>query len=358
MRIFTLHFSLLLLLGIYASLVHCHDDRNETPVNLRGGLLNRLARKLMYESKEYKIGLDYFIMGFPKTGTTSLMRYFDSHDGMHHLSKDPTATKLTEWQIHRTEDMGVLFQQIEEEYLKSDKDKEKFGIKWPDAVRGKGLGMEIVKLLQEYNPQDTDTKLLIGLRHPVSWFESYYNYRAFVHNIENPPPTASLIGYEDWMGVCTDTARFEEGILQLGNLPLRAEDEKWMEEHVHLKVNSGGTPYKVFLYLEEQLGDDDTEQHKMFLAELSSFLELKKPFTIEHDVKRENDQSHKRYDICDAEHDAVREELVRNGKKTAEWFRSINWDEAEGYVLPNKEHFLSIIDTFGTDPCDEESTKQ
>jgi hypothetical protein len=65
-----------------------------------------------------------------------------------------------------------------------------------------------------------DLKIIVGVRHPVSWFQSYYNYRVIeIHdkNVVIQPPTAeSLIGSKSWMGVSTDGARFELGLMQLG----------------------------------------------------------------------------------------------------------------------------------------------
>ncbi len=296
--------------------------------------------------KEYEVGLHFFIMGYPKTGTSAMMQFLDSSDELKIVHRD----NRPEFNIRYKEDVDLLFDRIEGDYLKSNRDQnQKYGIKWPGAISGAGIGVESIKLIEEYNPEGTETRIIVGLRHPVRWFESFYNYRA-KHHV--PPPTESLIGSNAWHGVCTNRARFEKGIMQLGKVPLRPQDEQWIEGHEGYGVLSGATSYKVFLYFEEQLHDKDKERNAVFLEELSSFLELKEPFNVGNDaVPEANVNSNKQFDICEPEHDEVRKVLVRNGQKTAGWIRK-NLVGAEGFILPNKKHFLSILNTLGTDPCD------
>ena len=283
---------------------------------LRAGLLQSSSREL--QEKQYQVGLDFFIMGYPKTGTSSMMQYLDSNDELKIIGKNSNA--LAEYGISGEEDVKRLFDQIESAYLNSDKDGERYGIKWPGAISGKGMGGKCLELIKQYNPEGTETKLLIGMRHPVRWFESFYKYRR--GGQPGSPPTTALIGGWCWSGVCTDRARFEEGIIQLGKLPLRPEDIQYEATHKNFGVIPGGTPYKVLLYLEEQLGNDDTERKSVFLNDLSSFLEVKEPFTVKHDVPQRNVDHNKHFDICEPQHKPVRDVLVKNGLKTAEWIRS------------------------------------
>ena len=130
-------------------------------------------------------------------------------------------------------------------YLNSNKD-ERYGIKFPGAIKSKGRGSESLRFIEQLNPEGTETKLLVGMRHPVRWFESFYNYRQ--GGEPGSPPTTDLIKGE-WNGVSTNGARFEEGIKQLGKVPLQPEDPHYAA--AQRNFGDGGTPYKVFLYLEE-----------------------------------------------------------------------------------------------------------
>jgi len=342
--------STLLLLAILTSRVLCHDESERRNGNLRAASLSDpRTRKVM--EKEYRKGVDFFIMGWPKTGTSSMMAYLDSSKELKVVTKNiDENADAAEFHLEGPEDIDILFDRIELDYLLSNEEEElQYGIKWPGAISSRGMGTESIEYLEKYNPVGTETKLLIGMRHPVRWFESFYNYRA--GRTGTPPPSASLIGSHAWAGVCTDRVRYEEGIMQLGNFPLRSKDEEWIQSHGHMGVVNGGTPYKVFFYLQEQLSDDDKVRHGKFLEELSSFMEVKVPFTVDNDVPDRNHDHHKRFDICNKEHNEVRKVLVENGKETAKWIRA-NLADADGVTLPNKEYFLEMVDTFGSDPCD------
>ena len=51
----------------------------------------------------------------------------------------------------------------------------KRGYKSPNDVGN----LRAVRIIREYFPK---TKLLVGMRHPVLWFESFYNFRIQVSN--------------------------------------------------------------------------------------------------------------------------------------------------------------------------------
>ena len=341
---------LLLLLRIQTFRVLCQDESYRDG-NLRATLLQ--SREAQVEDRKYdrEKGLDFFMMGWPKTGSTSMMQYLDSSDELKIVTNHKEDSMLTEFCFDEVEGaVGRLFERIEEEYVNSKKDV-RYGIKCPESISKGTDPAALLKVLKEHNPNGTETKLLIGLRHPVQWFESFYNYRT-KKIVSKPPPSKSLIGSaaHSWRGVYTDRARYEEGIMLLKNFISQPEDKEWIESHDDMGVVDGGKPYKVFIYLMEQFTDHDKDRRGQFLQELSVFMEVEKPFTVGDEVPKRNIDSHKIYDFCEKEHDEVRWELVQNGKKTAEWIRA-NLAEADGIILPNKEHFLDIVDTFGTDPC-------
>ena len=107
----------------------------------------------------------------------------------------------------------------------------------------------------ELNPQHEETKLIIGMRHPVRLFESFWNYRELVHH--NMPPPSTLIGSSKVgsLGVYTEIGQFEEYLMQLGKFSLRKGDSvhgkirppKDQERYfalVHLDTINGEAPNK------------------------------------------------------------------------------------------------------------------
>jgi len=67
-----------------------------------------------------------------------MMQYLDSNDELKIIGKNSDA--LSEFGINGEEDVKRLFDKIESAYLNSDKDGERYGIKWPRAISGKGMG--------------------------------------------------------------------------------------------------------------------------------------------------------------------------------------------------------------------------
>ena len=86
---------------------------------------------LQLQEKEYKVGLDFFIMGWPKTGTSSLMRFLDSSDELKVVVKPEDAYKngLAEFRLKQDSNVSLLFDQIKQAHRNSVKDGERYGIK-------------------------------------------------------------------------------------------------------------------------------------------------------------------------------------------------------------------------------------
>lgn len=54
----------------------------------------------------------------------------------------------------------------------------------------------------------SQTKFIVGIRHPILWFESFYNFR--IHNKVRMPPAEELVGNcgGRMHGVCTRRGNF------------------------------------------------------------------------------------------------------------------------------------------------------
>jgi hypothetical protein len=80
------------------------------------------------------------------------------------------------------------------------------GIKCPMAISDT-TGIQLIASNFRY------TKIIVGVRHPVLFFQSFYNYRITeMHNIGNFEPVPSpneLVGSNKWRDVSTDLARYE-----------------------------------------------------------------------------------------------------------------------------------------------------
>jgi hypothetical protein len=249
------------------------------------------------------------------------------------------------------------------------------------------------------------TKLVVGMRHPVLWFESFYNFWQTIANGKSRPflptkNTAQLIGpcvmNEH---ICTDHARFH---LQIANAiqptSMKSSRERRLllydvidtapgdveydgksittHDKFQMKLLNSFTDTNVsvtnpaFVFEVSQLSDPNATRNAMFRDDFRLFLGLTGPFpeapwfTPESklvgggrigNVRKKN----RMIDICDAQHDPVRRELMRHSRATATWVRDFLLKEAvDRIVISSREYVNELMEAYLQDPCDNvRSTK-
>jgi hypothetical protein len=286
--------------------------------------------------KPARVKLDFFVAGFPKCGTTTLLKTFEAHNETAIHPEEECSLAMV-----RSDDeaYGRLMKNLNEA---SSDPNVKRGIKCPVGLYTSAS----IERLQDWFP---DTKLILGLRHPVYYFQSFYNYRVMEFHQNKLktriPPPESLIGSHEWARVSTETARFEKVLKKLG------------------KTNSDGeslpTPFKVFLYTLEQMEDENEERGQQLRETLGSFLELQHQIqplhaaNINHFVgKKALDET---IDICDTKYNHLRSVLVKNGRKSQRWIRE-EFLQSPDVTVANAEHFNEILKQWAFDPCVKEDT--
>lgn len=134
--------------------------------------------------------LDFAIVGYAKCGTSTMMEWLGQHPQV--LSRGQELPHLTLGKI------GLFAKNC----YNLDTDPTKLrAYKNPTDVQN----LRAIRLLREYFPR---TRLLIGIRHPIWWFQSFYNYR--IQNSGDMPPAIDLKGtcFKRSQGVCVDRASF------------------------------------------------------------------------------------------------------------------------------------------------------
>jgi len=123
----------------------------------RPPLSSLIADKEANVTGDVQFLLDFAIIGHPKTATSFQLEWFASH---------PEIQAYT-YEIHSLQHgkPALLVSQLYELPAGS---KYKRGYKAPRDVKH----VEALESLHKYWP---DTRLVVGLRHPVTWFESFYN---------------------------------------------------------------------------------------------------------------------------------------------------------------------------------------
>mmetsp|Transcript_4626 Transcript_4626/g.13092 ORF Transcript_4626/g.13092 Transcript_4626/m.13092 type:complete len:504 (-) Transcript_4626:1238-2749(-) len=308
--------------------------------------------------------LDFAITGFAKCGTTWMMNYLRRNgrasgelwvnQGEVHFMRKPDGPAKMVKMMYKTHEADV-----------AEGTKRLYGVKNPAEMEIEGsLGR-----YAEYFPQ---TKFIISLRHPVKWFESFFNFRQYHHYPHMVArPTSKLIGEceagypykpkcmtscpSGKMDVCTVRANFHWALSRLGKTPMKSKAEKALLQH---DMSIDPMPNKVFIMEQRQIIYNHPSA-KNFTNDVRDFLGLNKPLTELQPYVPPADKyaefSNKEavehlIHICDEEHEDVRKELVRIGKEAATWITKY-FLESEEVVVSSKAEFIKLMKDWGQDPC-------
>ena len=277
--------------------------------------------------------------GFPKTGSTSFLHLFQNHIETNVFEREVCG-------FTSDEQIAQLSELLKTIPTRSSTISQ--GIKCPIAMwNSKGLSR-----LHEIK---SDLKIIIGVRHPVSWFQSFYNYRVTeMHDkgkVVVPPSPQTLIWPKIWKGVGTGGSRFDIALMQLGKIELGAKDLMLLGERGRRVFPSS---FKVFLYDIDQLSDKNEERSRVFRKDLQEFLGLKHeigeiPVSNKNHFTREN-RHPETINICSPEYNKLRKELVKNGNVSKKWIQS-KFVGHQDVTVGGQQHFFDVLDKWSNDPC-------
>jgi hypothetical protein len=257
--------------------------------------------------------VDFFIAGFPKCGTTSLLEAFRSHAEA--VVGEEEFCEMRNKTLPRENLLNLLESEMESiNHTAPPGSRTLRGIKCPMSIRD----IHAIQRIASISPH---VKLIIGIRHPIWFFQSFYNYRISYMYLENEenidfkiPPPACLLDVP-WREVSADLVRYELSLQQLNKTKLTASQLQQLKKKgmTVLPQNS----IRVFLYSMEQLGDSNHERSLAFRKDLQVFLNLTLPilgkfpaenklsdlFTIKRQQKFHPPQH---LDICSSDHAKLR----------------------------------------------------
>eukprot|EP00978_Attheya_sp_CCMP212_P012440 scaffold31070_cov46-Attheya_sp.AAC.3 len=220
-------------------------------------------------------------------------------------------------------------------------------------------------LYEKYFP---DIKFIVNVRHPVKWFQSFYNFR--IRRGFDMLPIEELIGpcmpNSPYIGtphdgsssrfltkthnVCTDRTKFHHALSRLGKTPMNTRAEEKMLDH-KMSIHSLSDA-KVFILDVEQLGDENATLANKVLWDIHSYLEL------EHDLppikpkeSKHAEENKEEINICDSKYKFVREILIEIGAEASNWIQNYFLQSPDVYVS-SRDHFIDIINQWQYDPCD------
>jgi len=308
--------------------------------------------------------LNFSIVDYPKAGTTFLMNYLRRKNDEIYINNG----EICYLNRRNPSKLVRMYYKPHLENAANDQgERIQFGIKCPEDL-------ETEFGLQRYAKYFPDTKMIISVRHPILWFESYYNFRAYHRYPLQMPHTDDLIGpaevdypYVQWncskkcpsgnQNVFSQRANFHWSMSRLGKTKLSTDAEWDLLQHHKMSIEPSRS--KIFLVENRQLLYDHPASQN-FSADLRDFLALHsdlrplKPWTpIPADEKYSNKlAAARRINICDDEHKRIRKVLVESGRNAAEWITNY-FIESEDVVVTSRELFIELLKDWAYDPCEE-----
>eukprot|EP00977_Amphora_coffeiformis_P017073 scaffold5479_cov199-Amphora_coffeaeformis.AAC.12 len=312
--------------------------------------------------------LDFAIAGFPKCGTTTL------EANLGYLAPMPIADVCTP--VAQT--VYYAYQNWPKQYV--DKNNQR-----PNATklyRGTKCP-RFTSDLREWSHHLPKTKLIIGIRHPVLWFQSFWNHQAIFF----PQQYANLSPYERTHACdpkktcsndcphqqlfCLHRSRFHLTLAKMGKTPLTDEERQLLAPHDYdggINVPNHQIRNPVFLYEQTELAHDD------FWQGLATYLQYTDGPTIPHD-RSENTHAHHVandqqtsnqvaavMDICQPQYDKLRQQLMPYAAQMSRWFceylvvgdeddKGNDYAPKNGVTVVNRTRFCAIVQNYDNDPC-------
>lgn len=351
----------LILLLIFIFPMELITQQNSSENTQHHGESNDLIKSVSKKShhapdtyKDYVKSINFAIVGFPKCSTTFLRNrllhtqqffYGNNRMELHHLRNNDV------------QELVKLFSNV------TDPNVKKKGFKCPDVLYSNNALLN----LKTYFPR---ADLIVVVRHPVLWFQSFYNYR--VRKGYNMPSPTDLVGSCSTQDegilnklntnetrypahkVCTDRANFHIALSRLGKTKLENTSEIELLQNHSLPIHRSNN--RVFIMELGQLSVENRTRAHQLVNDLESFLGLdvnagdahlpelkhhKPKHNIALNVVKSN-LDDKLLDICLPAYDDLRSVLVEIGQKASRWIISYFLQSRQVYAS-DRNHLVSLL---------------
>jgi len=290
---------------------------------------------------------DFAIAGFAKSGTSSLMVWLKDHPEVRMQDQE------FEWM------QGDPGRAIKTQYDLVSKSPGFTGYKSPHHL-------QYEYYLNLYRKNIPKTKLIVMIRHPVLWFQSFYNYRVLVDGNQSKAlkgPPNELIGdleARPWQPNSA-TGAFHRYLAKLGKTDLSADERDLMSGFVAQNELIGKPPVvpnPILLVENRQMSDDNVSRFATLRKDVQNYLGLKQelPITPPHANAR-NSQVSPSFDICDDQYLPIRSELMHVARNSSIWIREY-FLKSPDVEVSSQEYFDELLLSWMDDPCSAEQKKQ
>jgi len=286
--------------------------------------------------------LDFVIAGHAKTGTSSLMTWLSNHPQVYIRPHEVQSNLKVGRPEHLVRELHRLF---------PGGYGRKRGYKAPNEIHFRTS----IRLYAKYWPK---TKIVVGVRHPVSWFNSWHNFRVN-NDVETPPPEdfvdkeslPTFLRFHENLSLLGKTGLSHEEKLLLGDSRrvMTLEEENVILEKLGLNpFDTTAVPNQVFLYDIKQADSTNSEISETFRRDLSNFLDI----SMIPDQPKKNTMTRKNFDICDEKYLPLREKLVAQGQIMSQWILSY-FIKHPDVIISSPSYFEQLVMSWGRDPCNK-----
>mmetsp|Transcript_20950 Transcript_20950/g.31595 ORF Transcript_20950/g.31595 Transcript_20950/m.31595 type:complete len:408 (+) Transcript_20950:176-1399(+) len=286
--------------------------------------------------------IDFVIAGFPKCGTTSM------EANLGYVAPMPVADVCTP--VHQT--VYYSYKNWPKQYGKG---KPYRGTKCPAFLQGQWL-VE----WSEYLPR---AKIIVGIRHPVKWFQSFWNMIAnnglasFAnydpYTITKPCKSSRSCrnGCPSRQLFCVHRARFHNALASLGKTALSTEERSLLgpddiDGGANLVDNRIRNP--IFLYEQTMLGEESVWE------DLRNYIGIEN--TLQHDkfVSSHGRGDNRDINFCNDTYDHFRAIMMPISYNVSLWLQKYFIPIAkkrDDVTISNLEKFAKIVERYKFDPC-------
>eukprot|EP00934_Nitzschia_sp_Nitz4_P005404 Nitzschia sp. Nitz4//scaffold29_size155292//77494//78687//NITZ4_002663-RA/size155292-processed-gene-0.288-mRNA-1//-1//CDS//3329546463//5394//frame0 len=299
--------------------------------------------------------LDFAVVGHGKCGTTTILTWLLQNADRLQLHMPPD--ELLQLSMGtRKQFVGILHNQFSK-----SADKKLHGYKNPGEIRIP----RSIRFLDLFFPK---TLLIVGIRHPILWFQSLYNFK-----VQNLPPKLSNDYFGDpnqLVGECTNPRIFScvgtaKGLFHVHLAMLGKTNQTSMLESKYASLLGGNitkTRNPVFLFDVDQLRDDNITRSTEVGQVLSHLLHgqassLGPPPRISPG-KTLNERQQKRRDkgkiqICEEKYVPLRTELMTIAREASVWIRTSGFLDNPDVHVASRDYLEYILEhRWMRDPCD------
>ena len=320
--------------------------------------------------------LSFSIIGFPKTGTSFLLSWLRSHSG---ICMPPNELRTWKSQngdpIAETTNVLLSLSSNQTTTTRSGNDSH-LGVPPPCTVRGYKSPSQVrnAHALKVLSNEWPSAKFIVGVRHPVSWFESLYNFKVGRGVVSPVLPGSNRTLLDEVIkqgrcrfNICPHNGKFHLFLSYFGKTPLLSEEEvslflfdnstqggwaPWSRKY----VQSPPLPNRIFLY---DLAQMDWSNHPstfdQLRQDLSQFLGLPPSMSLRRpegakSISHDNRDSSILLDICEPQYEEFRLELLDIGSKAAKWILEY-FVHSPDVTVSSPEFFEQQLHQWEYDPC-------